>query len=118
MSSFFHSNNRLGPDWAKFCEAISPLEKTSETTKLDTKKSDEICLEVNNNSTQMNSSLPFAFSTTVNELRVTDHNTCHQNDKNNRNSDVLQPDSTDFEEPESSDDKIASILTGIWLMKD
>jgi hypothetical protein len=104
---------RLGPEWVQFCQAVSPSEKSSETTKLETKKSDEVCLEVNNNSTQMNSSLPFAFSTTVNELRVNDHNVCHKNDKNNRNNDGLQPDSTDFEEPQSSEDRIASKLTGI-----
>lgn len=103
---------RLGSDWVKFCEADNTLDKTCETNKLETKKSEEICIEVNNNnSTQMNSSLPFAFSTTVNELRVSDHNTCHQNDKNNRISDESKPDSTDFEEPQSSDEKIASKLT-------
>jgi hypothetical protein len=91
---------------------MNRLDKTSELTKNESKIDENICLEVNNNSTQMNSSLPFAFNSTVNELRVSDHNTSHANDKPNHNTDALKPDSTESENIKPSDEGIACQLSG------
>lgn len=115
------STIRLGTDWVNFCQTANLKTKKTETftesTKTDTKKNGDFCAEVNNNSTSVNSSLPFAFNSTVNEVRVTqphDHNPCHPNDSSgsDRTSDPLVPDSTESEDPQPSEDRMISRLTG------
>ena len=106
--------DRLGPEWVEICQGIKSSDKTSGTNKLENKKCDEFCLEVNNNSTSVNSSLPFAFNSTVNELRHSDQHSCHLNDKTNANT-PLFPDSTESEDPKPSEDRIGTQLTGISL---
>jgi hypothetical protein len=98
--------NRLGAEWVDYCQGFGSSDKTIESTK-----SDDFSLEVNNNLSQISSSLPFAFNTTVNELRVSDHSSCHQNDNKHKSED-LNPDSTQSETPKPSDDRIVSQLTG------
>ncbi|XP_054166819.1 NAD-dependent protein deacetylase sirtuin-1-like isoform X2 [Oppia nitens] len=90
---------RLGLDWDEFCLGFNSNKETLNETKI----SENFSLEVNNNSTQINSLLPFAFNTTVNELSVkTD---------NKHNIDDLNPDSTQTDTPKSSDDQLISQLT-------
>ncbi|CAG2117555.1 unnamed protein product [Medioppia subpectinata] len=97
----------LGAEWVDYCQGFGSADKS-----IESKKSDDFSIEVNNNtSQQISSSLPFAFNTTVNELRVTDHNTCHQNDNKYKPSDDLNPDSTQSETPKPSDDRFVSHLT-------
>jgi len=97
--------DRLGAEWVDYCQGFGSSDKTIESTK-----SDDFSLEVNNNLSQISSSLPFAFNTTVNELRVSDHSSCHQNDNKHKSED-LNPDSTQSETPKPSDDRIVSQLT-------